>query len=143
LAGAEVLALEFNHDVVLQRASGRSRRAIARNLGNKGHLSNEQAAALVGAILRLPEADGLRHIVQLHLSQDCNRPALALGALQPVLAAAGFPIEVHTAAQDQPGPFLTLGASAAAPQKKARPRRRSEPRPEAKFFQPYLPGWEE
>ena len=48
----DALALEFNHDVALQYASGRSPRLIQRVLGDRGHLSNEQAAALLGEVLR-------------------------------------------------------------------------------------------
>src|SRR5256885_7426706 len=44
-------ALEFNHDVALERTSGRHPRLIARVLGDEGHLSNEQAGALVRAVL--------------------------------------------------------------------------------------------
>src|SRR5262249_38413069 len=45
LADVHVLALEFNHDVDLERTSGRSPRLIARVLSDRGHLSNDQAAA--------------------------------------------------------------------------------------------------
>src|SRR5262249_22092321 len=53
LADVDVLALEFNHDVGLEYASGRSARLIARVLGDGGHLSNEQAAGLLREVLRL------------------------------------------------------------------------------------------
>ncbi len=146
LADAEVLALEFNHDVALQRASRRSRRTIARNLGNRGHLSNEQAAALVKEVLHLSEPDGLRHVVQLHLSQECNRPALAIGALQAVLAALGAGIQIHTASQDEIGPHLTMGESGGLPAtngKRRSRRRKVGACAEPMFIQPLLPGWEE
>src|SRR5262249_32951214 len=51
LADVDVLAVEFNHDVELERLSGRMPRLIARVLGDDGHLSNAQAAALVRAVL--------------------------------------------------------------------------------------------
>src|SRR5204863_225112 len=41
LADVDLLAVEFNHDVGLQRSSGRHPRLIARILGREGHLSNE------------------------------------------------------------------------------------------------------
>src|SRR5205823_2329054 len=52
LADVDLLALEFNHDVELEYASGRSAYLIARVLGNYGHLSNEQAAGLLREVLR-------------------------------------------------------------------------------------------
>jgi phosphoribosyl 1,2-cyclic phosphodiesterase len=124
LAGVDLLALEFNHDVDLERSSGRSPRLIARVLGDHGHLSNDQAAALVRHVLSLSRPGRLRHVVQMHLSRDCNRPVLARRAL------AGLPpeIEVHTARQDQPGPRLAVGNGV--------------PRDPA-YVQPSLPGWED
>jgi phosphoribosyl 1,2-cyclic phosphodiesterase len=125
-ADADVLALEFNHDVQLQHASGRSFQLIRRILGDRGHLSNVQAAALLDAVLRQAPPGRLRHLVQLHLSRDCNRPELAIAAARAVIADQ--PIEVHTASQDMP--ILTVGSGGArmvyAPRRRARlapPRR--------------------
>ena len=104
LLDVDVLALEFNHDVALERGSGRSPRLIARVLGDHGHLSNEQAAALVRHVLRLSEPGRLRHLIQMHLSRDCNRPALARQAVGDLPEH----IEVHTAVQHRPGPRLAI-----------------------------------
>src|SRR4051812_44768395 len=46
-ADVDLLALEFNHDEQLQRASGRPWVLIRRVLGDQGHLSNHQAAEMV------------------------------------------------------------------------------------------------
>ena len=54
----DLLALEFNHDVAMQRASGRPRRLIDRVLGDQGHLAAPCAIA--------PEP-GLQH------ADDCRR----------------------------------------------------------------------
>ena len=51
LAEVNVLGVEFNHDVDLQRQSKRSPHLIARNLGDRGHLSNNQGAEFVSAVL--------------------------------------------------------------------------------------------
>src|SRR3954451_18724636 len=40
MADVDVLGVEFNHDEGLQRTSGRAPYLIARNLGDRGHLSN-------------------------------------------------------------------------------------------------------
>ena len=106
LADVDALALEFNHDVDMQHASGRHPLLIERVLGDEGHLSNAQAAELLRAILSRSAAGRLQHLVQLHLSRECNTPALARLSARAVLAEE---IEVHTARQDQPGPWLKLG----------------------------------
>jgi phosphoribosyl 1,2-cyclic phosphodiesterase len=105
LADVDLLALEFNHDVELQRASGRPPELIARVLGDDGHLSNAQAAALVDQVMALSAVGRLRHLVQLHLSQQCNSPDLAR------LAVGALPadVNVHTARQDMPGPRIVMG----------------------------------
>jgi len=122
LADVDLLALEFNHDVELERGSGRAPQLIARVLSDDGHLSNAQAAALVKQVLELSPAGRLRHLVQLHLSRDCNRPALARQALAELCAG----IEVHTASQHRPGPRITV-----------------EPALDGlpSWSQPLLPGW--
>jgi phosphoribosyl 1,2-cyclic phosphodiesterase len=141
LADVDLLAVEFNHDVALERASGRMPRLIARVLGDNGHLSNEQGAELVRAALGRSAAGRLRHLVQLHLSRDCNRPALAQAAAHPALAELAPTAELHTAEQDAPGATLYLGGAADAPR---RPHRLPRvPRPSASgWTQRWLPGFD-
>ena len=78
LTDVDVLGVEFNHDVEMQRRSPRHPSLIARNLGDYGHLSNEQGAMLVAKVLGQSRPGTLRHLVLLHLSQQCNRSSLAL-----------------------------------------------------------------
>jgi phosphoribosyl 1,2-cyclic phosphodiesterase len=106
LADVEALALEFNHDVEMQHTSGRHPLLIERVLGDEGHLSNAQAAELLRAILQRSAVGRLRHVVQLHLSRQCNTPMLAQSSARAVLSAD---VALHTARQDQPGPWLKLG----------------------------------
>lgn len=112
LADVDLLALEFNHDVDMELTSGRSPRLIARVLGNDGHLSNDQAAALLRGVLERSTPGRLCHVVQLHLSRQCNRPELAQQAAAEALAAADSTPAVHTASQHEPGPTLTLHSRA-------------------------------
>jgi phosphoribosyl 1,2-cyclic phosphodiesterase len=133
LADVDLLAVEFNHDVALERASGRMPRLIARVLGDNGHLSNEQGAELVRAVLERSAAGRLKHLVQLHLSRDCNRPALARAAAHPTLAELAPAAELHTAEQDAPGVTLHLGGGPAAP-----PRR---PHRLTRTTRPSVPTW--
>ncbi|HYT89119.1 MAG TPA: MBL fold metallo-hydrolase [Gemmataceae bacterium] len=144
LADVDILALEFNHDVGMEYASGRSPRLIMRVLGDEGHLSNVQAAGLLREMVRLSEPGRLRHLVQLHLSRDCNRPALAVAAAGEVLAACTPPVAIHTARQDEPGPCLALGEANGVRRPRPRVRRPRPARPAESpaFFQPWLPGWE-
>jgi hypothetical protein len=110
LADVDLLALEFNHDVPMQLGSGRHPHLIRRVLGDRGHLSNEQAAALLAAILRRSTPGRLRHLVQLHLSDDCNRADLAETAAQRVLDRVGIDAAIHTTSRRRPGPSIALGS---------------------------------
>ncbi|HKI33750.1 MAG TPA: MBL fold metallo-hydrolase [Gemmataceae bacterium] len=143
LADVDALALEFNHDVALEYGSGRSARLIARVVGDEGHLSNEQAAGLLREVLRSSTPGRLKHVVQLHLSRDCNRPDLALAAARAILEEHKQPAEVHTASQDEAGATLHIGG---APEPRRRRRaaaaRQRRQRSDRAFVQPWLPGWE-
>jgi phosphoribosyl 1,2-cyclic phosphodiesterase len=134
LKDVDILALEFNHDVEMEQNSGRSPGLIGRVLGDQGHLSNEQAAGLLSAIVSRSEPGRLRHLVQLHLSRQCNHPRLAQAAARTLLAEHG--IRVHSARHDRTGPSLTVGRSLAA--------RRRSPRRQIKTNrdQPCFADWE-
>ncbi|MFN4259738.1 MAG: MBL fold metallo-hydrolase [Gemmataceae bacterium] len=145
LAEVDVLAVEFNHDVELQYASGRHPRLIARVLGDEGHLSNQQAAALVREIVRYSTPGRLRHVVQLHLSGQCNRPSLAVAAVHQALADGADLPRIHTAHQDRPGPMLRVETkTGAGPRRRATPHATAAPRYARKSnpAQPWLPGLE-
>jgi phosphoribosyl 1,2-cyclic phosphodiesterase len=99
-AGVDVLALEYNHDVKLERRSRRPRFLVDRVLGDCGHLSNDQAGELTAAIA-LRSGDGFPgHLVQLHLSRECNRPELASATGRAALVPLNPKSEVITAQQD-------------------------------------------
>jgi phosphoribosyl 1,2-cyclic phosphodiesterase len=108
LANVDVLAIEFNHDVAMQLGSGRSPHHIRRVLGDHGHLSNRQAAALFAEVLRRSEPGRLRHLVQLHLSRECNRPELAQHAAREVVQRTLASVEVHTTSQDVAGQRIVV-----------------------------------
>jgi len=84
-AGCDLLGLEFNHDEEMQQNSNRPSYLIARNLGDGGHLSNNQAANCFREILVRSGERKPRALIQLHLSRQCNKPALALQSAQTVL----------------------------------------------------------
>jgi hypothetical protein len=141
LADVDLLALEFNHDVALESASGRSPMLIARVLGDYGHLSNDQAADLLRAVLDRSSAGRLRHLVQLHLSRDCNLPALAQAAAQAALAGQAPAVGVHTAQQDRAIATLPLGQVSGAARPRRAPRRRTSGATTS--VQKWLPGLED
>ncbi len=108
MSDVDALGVEFNHDVALQRGSGRAPYLIARNLGPRGHLSNEQGAGLVSAVLGRSNPGSLRHLVLLHLSEQCNRPELAIGEARGAVRAAGRRIAIHAAGQGASNPNLRV-----------------------------------
>jgi phosphoribosyl 1,2-cyclic phosphodiesterase len=114
-ADVDLLAVEFNHDVALQRGSGRHPMLVGRVLGPHGHLSNDQAGELVEAVARRSPPGRLRHVVQLHLSQDCNTAALAVAAGRAALARVGSDAAVTTATQYAATTALELSARPLAP----------------------------
>ena len=140
LADVDLLALEFNHDVELEQTSGRSPYLIERVLGDDGHLSNAQAAALLGEILQRSLAGRLRHVVQLHLSRECNRPLLAREAVRAILTELTS-VELHTASQDEISPTIVVGTpqNAAAPLNRLAAARVRSLRL-TRSVQPFLPG---
>ena len=124
LADVDLLALEFNHDVPLQWATGRPAFLVQRIIGDQGHLSNEQAAELLTRILRVSQPGRVRQVVQLHLSREANRPELARRAAALAIQnyafeqglPAGRPVPrcaVHTACQHEPSPPFVRTVAAA------------------------------
>jgi len=68
--GVDVLAMESNYCPRMQLASSRPWFLKNRIMGGSGHLSNQQALEAVRAVA--PR----EHVVTLHLSRECNDPAL-------------------------------------------------------------------
>jgi phosphoribosyl 1,2-cyclic phosphodiesterase len=147
LAGVDVLGVEFNHDVGMQRSSRRPVFLIERNLSDDGHLSNEQGAELIQAVLNYSRDHVPRHVVLLHLSEQCNQPDLALRVAADAIRAAGRSVKVHAARQSPPYPNLWIGAR----RRPARPaeiippsRRGARPggRPRSSSNELGFPGWD-
>ena len=139
LANVDVLAIEHNHDVKLQLRSRRPRRLIHRCLGNEGHLSNLQAAALVKAVLQKSDSDRLKCVVALHLSQECNRPSLASATTRHVLTAMNSDARILTASQDLVTTPVHLGE--AKPKRRRANRRSGGARRRKHNDHPRLPGF--
>jgi phosphoribosyl 1,2-cyclic phosphodiesterase len=102
LTDCDALVLECNHDPELLR-SGPYPPALQRRVrGTLGHLSNDQAAGLLGVL----GVEGIEHLVLAHISAKNNRPELAraaVGRICPDLAA-----RARIAGQDAPGPWVEV-----------------------------------
>jgi phosphoribosyl 1,2-cyclic phosphodiesterase len=107
-ADVSVLAIEFNHCERMERASGRPRFLIQRVLSEYGHLSNDQAADAVRAVVRSSAPGSLKHLVQLHLSRDCNTPTKAQDAGRAALADVRSSASVVTAQQYAASRIISL-----------------------------------
>ncbi len=83
LSDARILALESNHDVPMLRTGSDPRHLLDRIISERGHLSNEQAADA----LRELAGDRTEPGVAMHISQENNRPSLAVRALAEALGA--------------------------------------------------------
>ncbi|MFO0821930.1 MAG: MBL fold metallo-hydrolase [Gemmataceae bacterium] len=143
--GVDVLAVEYNHDLKLERNSSRPRFLVERVLSDCGHLSNDQAADLTATIASRSGEGFPRHLVQLHLSRDCNRPELASASGRAALAALNPDTEVITARQDTVAKSISLmrrpESSRRTQPRTSGPIPRSSPRRGA-AQQPSLPGFE-
>ena len=128
LTGVDLLGVEFNHDPQMQRSSKRPEFLIERNLSDDGHLSNRQGALLLEAVVNRSRDRAPRHVVLLHLSEQCNQPELALGAAREALRASGRQADVHAARQCPAFPNLWIepyrgGARPAGATRPARARK--------------------
>lgn len=94
LDGLDALVIECNHDVDLLRASTYPPFLKSRILGDRGHLSNAQAAQLLTELDRRR----LRCLAAAHLSRRNNRAELARAALAE--ASGADPDDVLVADQD-------------------------------------------
>lgn len=73
LKDCDILYIEANHDVNMLMVGSYPYYLKQRILGNRGHLSNEMSAKLIGELLN----DKLRYIVLGHLSKENNYAELA------------------------------------------------------------------
>lgn len=81
LEGSHVLLLEANHDEELLRKGSYPWHLKQRILGERGHLSNKSAGALLSEVV----TGNLRHVFLGHLSEENNRPYLAYETVEDIL----------------------------------------------------------
>ncbi|MEM1083077.1 MAG: MBL fold metallo-hydrolase [Verrucomicrobiota bacterium] len=93
LNGVQALFIEANYDDDLLEADTKRPWSTKQRISSRhGHLSNAQTAELVAQLVPA----GLQRVVLGHLSQDCNRPEVAIAAMSEL------GIEVACACQHEP-----------------------------------------
>lgn len=85
LARCHVAIVESNHDYDMLMESSRPWSLKTRIAGRSGHLSNDDAAELMGAVI--PKQ--MHTLLLAHLSEECNTPELALRTMRQALGKAG------------------------------------------------------
>jgi len=106
LTGADAVVIESNHDVQMELASRRPKFLVDWVTGPVGHLSNEQAAVLIG---KATGSGKTKFVCLAHLSEDCNTPELAMAAARSALDNAGnTTAALCTAGQRVPSPEMIL-----------------------------------
>ncbi len=99
LMDCDAMILEANHDLEMLHSGPYPWDLKQRILSQVGHLSNVQAAE----VLLQVASPRLRRVVLAHLSQENNRPQLALETVRTYLHDAGHThVDVVVAAQHQP-----------------------------------------
>jgi len=91
---ADFVLLESNYDDDMEEASGRPDHLIEWVMGPTGHLSNTQAAEALGRVFEPGHARYPKRVVLGHLSEECNRPELAIAASRGRLPGG---VELHVA----------------------------------------------
>jgi phosphoribosyl 1,2-cyclic phosphodiesterase len=105
--GLDALVIESNHDEIMLRSSDYPPSVRARIAGHGGHLSNRQAASLIGEAAHT----GLSTVVLVHLSERCNTAELAMEATKAALRGTAFSGTIVIATQDEPSETVEVGAA--------------------------------
>lgn len=98
LAGCDVLGIESNHDLRMLETGPYPAFLRRRIASDRGHLSNDAAAALLERLAH----DRLRLLVGMHVSRQNNTPELAARALRARATVIGLDVQVAIAVQDSP-----------------------------------------
>ena len=108
LAGARILALESNHDEHMLATGSYPAYLKARVAGPTGHLSNAQAAEALGRLV----GEDTETVVAMHLSQENNRPSVAVRTLAEAVGAEVVPGEDGRPEARTPDGHLTICCAA-------------------------------
>lgn len=106
LSEVETIFIEANYDETMLQNDERRPWSLKQRIASRhGHLSNKQAAELIGSIAW---GGKLERVVLAHLSEDCNSPEIAKAEIILALSMKGISgVEVICAKRDQvSGPFM-------------------------------------
>jgi phosphoribosyl 1,2-cyclic phosphodiesterase len=108
IQGCRCYVLETNHDVEMLRAGRYPWSVKRRILGDKGHLSNEDAALALLDLL----GDGETDVFLAHLSVENNLPDLAeitvASTLKEAKAAYGEQVTLHHTSREKATPLMRM-----------------------------------
>lgn len=96
LSFASVLLIESNHDVMMQKQSGRPWILINRVLSEKGHLSNDECSK----ILKQIASPHTKEVIFGHISHECNLESKAIDTCMKEFDN-NLPFKLHIAKQDE------------------------------------------
>lgn len=105
LTGLDALVLEMNHDVEMLETGPYPEHLKRRIRSARGHLSNEQGAALLAKVMH----PGLQHVTLAHLSETNNLPKFAQAVAEDVLARRSGAPRLTVAEQRRPTEPVRLG----------------------------------
>lgn len=100
----EVLVIEANHDLKMLLEGDYPWHLKQRILSALGHLSNDAAGELIA---QLVPRGRLKQVILAHLSQNNNRPEIAMKTVQRYLDGRGS-CQLHLSYRDRPSELLTL-----------------------------------
>ena len=100
LCGCRSIVIEANHDREMVRCGSYPAVLKARILSGGGHLSNDDCAEISGAWAR----QGTKRILLAHLSDENNRPELAIATVRK--ATDPYGVTVTAAKRDEPTVLL-------------------------------------
>lgn len=102
--GVDHLIIESNHDRDMELRSNRHWYLKQRVLGPRGHLSNDQAADALKAIVTA----STKTVLLAHLSLECNLPDLAQNTAASALSRTGFGGRLLVAPPDRPSECVVV-----------------------------------
>lgn len=93
LSGCRRVVIESNHDIQMLKNGSYPQYLKQRILGDRGHLSNESCARLLPHLAEY----GTESVALAHLSEENNRPYIALRESQTALDSAGIKMKLQVA----------------------------------------------
>jgi len=103
----DIIVIESNHDVEMEKNSTRSKLVIRRNLSDYGHLSNQQARKAVEAALSKSRTFP-RHIFLAHISQECNSRQLACSTMKQLFSQSSPAPKVELTYPRKRSPYIEI-----------------------------------